>query len=362
MHRNLLPGLVSAIAAALISLAPSSSAAADVPQTLTHQGRLYDASGNAVTGIVEVEFNIYDAPDAGVAIWTEKLMVTFDEGYFSVQLGATKAFTGVFDGSVRYFGIKVGADPEMAPRVAIRSVPYAMVAGNAIGDITPTSVSIGGTEVINATGDWVGNPTGLIGPTGPQGDPGAMGPAGPTGAAGPAGATGPTGPAGAVGPTGAQGAQGPMGLPGATGPAGAAGPAGATGIVATATFNGFAGSGPFTGTNAYAFVGPTASVTVAAGQRLTASAIAPLATTTGTAAVYAGICYQPSAGGALTNFVGGAFSVVQIGTVRTGTPAAASVTNLTAGTYNVGFCMNPINNTIAINSNDYVNGWVHVTN
>jgi hypothetical protein len=145
MTRNLLPGLVSVIAGAIISLAPAPSMAADVPQTLTHQGRLYDASGNAVTGIVEVEFNIYDAPDAGVPVWTEKLSVTFDEGYFSVQLGATKPFGALFDGSVRYFGIKVGADPEMAPRVAIRSVPYAMVAGNAIGDITPTSISIGGS-------------------------------------------------------------------------------------------------------------------------------------------------------------------------------------------------------------------------
>jgi hypothetical protein len=70
------------------------------------------------------------------------------------------------------------------------------MANHAVGDITPTSISINGATVIDATGNWVGSPTGLVGPTGPAG------PAGPTG---PAGAQGPAGPAGPAGPTGPQG-------------------------------------------------------------------------------------------------------------------------------------------------------------
>jgi Collagen triple helix repeat (20 copies) len=337
MNRNLLPGLVSAFAAAIISLAPASSVAADVPQTLTHQGRLYDANGNAVTGIVEVEFNIYDAPDAGVPLWNEKISVTFDDGYFSVQLGATKPFTDVFDGSVRYFGVKVGADPEMAPRVAIRSVPYAMTAGNAVGDITPTSISVGGTTIIDSLGQWVGSPTGLVGPTGPQGPQGDPGPAGPAGING------------IPGPPGAAGAAGPIG------------PTGPTGIVSTAVFNGYATTGPFTSMTAYGFVGAAqATVSVAAGQRLTAAAVAPLGTTTGTASAQVGICYQLGTD-PLVNFVGGAYTYLQIGTTRSGTPAAGSITGLPAGTYKVGFCIYNTG-TVAINNNDFVNGWVQVTN
>lgn len=56
---------------------------------------------------------------------------------------------------------------------------------------TSVGFSVKGTTVINASGAWVGSPTGLVGPTGPAD------PSGVTGAAGAVGATGSTGPAGA---------------------------------------------------------------------------------------------------------------------------------------------------------------------
>jgi Collagen triple helix repeat (20 copies) len=71
------------------------------------------------------------------------------------------------------------------------------------------AVAINGTTIINASGQWVGSPTGLVGP---------QGPAGPIGPAGPQGATGVTGPAGPQGPTGATGATGATGPQGPTGP------------------------------------------------------------------------------------------------------------------------------------------------
>jgi hypothetical protein len=55
------------------------------------------------------------------------------------------------------------------------------------------ALAIAGTPVINSNGQWVGSPTGLIGPQGPIGLTGATGPVGPQGATG---ATGPQGPAG----------------------------------------------------------------------------------------------------------------------------------------------------------------------
>jgi len=58
-------------------------------------------------------------------------------------------------------------------------------------------IRVNGGQIINSTGCWVGNNSGLVGPTG------STGPTGPTGGAGTNGATGPTGPTGPSGPAGA---------------------------------------------------------------------------------------------------------------------------------------------------------------
>lgn len=227
--RRFIAALKAALAASLLA-APLAAA---VPTTITHQGRLFDPGGKPVTSTLAVVFTVYDGPGAGAnVLWTETHGIGFEEGYFSVELGADKPFeAGVFDGSVRYLGIQVGSDEEMTPRAAVRSVPYALLANDVNGDINPASVSIPGVGmVINKDGQWVGDPTGLIGPpgaTGATGAAGADGAQGPMGPAGPIGPTGPAGPTGAIGPPGlpgATGATGPAGPPGAQGPAGPAGP------------------------------------------------------------------------------------------------------------------------------------------
>jgi hypothetical protein len=112
-----------------------------------------------------------------------------------------------------------------------------MVAGDAVGDIHPSSVTVSGQQVIDAHGNWVGPPTGLVGPAGPTGPQGLAGASGATGAMGPMGPVGATGAVGATGPqgvAGATGAVGPMGSSGntgAVGPTGPQGPAGAGGFV-----------------------------------------------------------------------------------------------------------------------------------
>jgi hypothetical protein len=47
----------------------------------------------------------------------------------------------------------------MTPRQTVSSVPYAVVSTNAVGNITPTSVSVADAAVINAQGQWVGPST-----------------------------------------------------------------------------------------------------------------------------------------------------------------------------------------------------------
>ena len=226
---------------ASILLARSAGA---VPGTITHQGRLYDAGAQPVSGTLDVAFAIYDDAASPTPIWSEVHSVTFEDGYFSVALGALVPFdAAVFDGSTRHLGITVGSDPEMTPRAVVGSVPYALLAGNVTGDITPSSVSIAGFgEVIDANGNWVGSPTGLVGPEGPEGPQGIAGPTGPAGADGAAGPIGPTGPDGA---TGATGPTGPDGATGATGPAGADGATGATGAAGATGADGATGpAGP----------------------------------------------------------------------------------------------------------------------
>jgi hypothetical protein len=215
------------------SLAASAvGSAASVPQTLTQQGRLFDAKGAPITGQLDITFTLYDAAQNGKSLWTETLTVTLDDGYFSAALGAKNTLDGVFTGAPLYLGVAVDKDAEMEPRAEVASVPYALVAGNAIGDITPSTVTVGGKVVIDASGKWVGDPTGLVGPAGaqgPAGPAGADGKNGADGAVGPAGPQGPKGDVGPAGPTGPQGAKGDTGATGATGPQGPKGDTGATG-------------------------------------------------------------------------------------------------------------------------------------
>jgi hypothetical protein len=221
-------GSVWAVALAVTALA--GAARAGVPQSLSHQGRLYDAADKPVSGMLSLTFAVYADVAATTPLWTETDLVTFDEGYFSVSLGATTPFPAdLFDGSVRALGITVGADPEMTPRVAVQSVPYAFVAGDVKGDIHPSSVVVNGATVIDGSGNWTGPMGGLQGPVGPMGPAGPTGPAGATGAPGATGAMGPVGPQGPVGATGPVGPTGPAGNPGAVGPTGAQGPSGIVG-------------------------------------------------------------------------------------------------------------------------------------
>ncbi|HEX3773447.1 MAG TPA: hypothetical protein VHV51_03230 [Polyangiaceae bacterium] len=131
--------LVSGLALLALAYAPSASAAApSVPGALTQQGRLLDAAGNPVDGVaLEFTFALYTAATgaANTAIWTEKQTITPDGGYFSARLGETTPFPAtIFDGSrgTLFLGITIGTDTEMAPRQELSSVPFALLAGNAL--------------------------------------------------------------------------------------------------------------------------------------------------------------------------------------------------------------------------------------
>jgi hypothetical protein len=153
---------IGVLVAGVLGVSLGSSARADVPAYLTQQGRLFDSMKNPVSGMTTFVFSLYTTASAGTAVWTETQLITLDSGYFSAQLGEVTAIppttfvNAASMGQTLYLGIKVNSDPELSPRQPLLSVPYALVAQNAIGDITPHTVSVNGKQVIDSNGNWVG--------------------------------------------------------------------------------------------------------------------------------------------------------------------------------------------------------------
>jgi hypothetical protein len=87
----------------------------------------------------------------------------------------------------------------------------------------------------------------------------------------------------------------------------------------------------------------------------------PLAVALGTASqqVSVDLCYQMS-GGAITNFTGFSYSDVYVTSDRSLYTVTASKAP-GAGTWTVGACVHNFN-AAALSNNDYVNGWMMVTN
>lgn len=127
-------------------LAFSSLIYADVPRMINYQGKITTPAGALIDTTVQMVFKIYDAATDGGVLWTETQPgVVVEKGVFSVLLGSGNPIPdSVFDGNVRYLGVKVGADPEMTPRKAIVSVGYAF---------TDCDWTIDGNDIYRLNGD-----------------------------------------------------------------------------------------------------------------------------------------------------------------------------------------------------------------
>jgi hypothetical protein len=115
---------------AIIGLAGTAWAEAPIiPEKFGFQGRLTDASGNPISGSVNLTFKLYTA--GGTEKWSSgSLGVTLNDGLYSVELGDSALSNLPFD--VPYhLGIAVESDDEMTPRYPLLSSPYAMRAKRA---------------------------------------------------------------------------------------------------------------------------------------------------------------------------------------------------------------------------------------
>lgn len=101
-----------------------------VPATLAYQGYLTGSEGQPLDGNLAIEFALYIATSGGSAVWQEAHpAVPVRAGFFQVELGLIESLPdSVFDGPL-FLGIAIDGDPELTPRSALASVPFARRAG-----------------------------------------------------------------------------------------------------------------------------------------------------------------------------------------------------------------------------------------
>ncbi len=119
-----------ALFVALIAV-PATASAQTVPVVIPIQGILTDAQEQPVTGNVSMTFTIYGG---NTALFAETIPVDVENGFYSVNLGATEALSASYfqNGEAVQLGIKVGTDAEMSPLLDFGSVPYALVSEFAV--------------------------------------------------------------------------------------------------------------------------------------------------------------------------------------------------------------------------------------
>lgn len=380
----------------------SVAAYAQVPNKFNYQAVARNAAGQPLTNKnINLRLTLRSSAN-GVSLYAEtRKVLTNDFGLFTIVIGSAGAASttgniNTIDWGAGNIYLAVEADPlggnsfVALGNTELVSVPYAMYAVN--GKKGDTGVQ-GATGLQGPTGNT--GVQGPAGPAGPVGVTGAMGPqgiqglTGTTGAAGPAGpigatgaqgiqglpgaigatgATGPAGPIGPIGPVGATGVAGPQGLQGVAGPAGpqgatgpqgaqgATGPEGGSSIHNSGLLAGYVGASIAGTSVVYVFVGPTATVTTTANQRIMVWGEMPIGLAAGLPAqsVIVGGAFQSVVPGSpVTNMVGGLYSVHTVGSQKTAIPFSGSVVP-GAGTWKVGAAIENVG-AHALTDNDYVN-------
>jgi hypothetical protein len=139
-----------------ITLVAALSISAAVPTTISYQGLLSDDTGQPIAdNDYSVTFTIYNSAGAGDSIWAEIQTVSTADGLFTVLLGANNPLVDtVFNGTTRFLGIKIEAGPELLPRTAMVSVPFAFRASQSDSS---DAVTDGGIDLTDIGQNGAGN-------------------------------------------------------------------------------------------------------------------------------------------------------------------------------------------------------------
>ncbi len=175
-QRALLPLRLLVLLATALLLA--GAAQAEVPSTISYQGRLTTPAGVPVAdGTYSVTFRLYDESTGGNLFWEELKSVSTKGGLFSVQLGQTYPLDqSTLSIPNLFLAIQIGAGAELTPRSKLNVVPYATLVGTVegangggiIGDVYATgqvsgSSSTGSGGYFQSFKTTPGNQHGLVG-------------------------------------------------------------------------------------------------------------------------------------------------------------------------------------------------------
>lgn len=130
-----------ALAALVAALAVAPRARADAPALVPIQGFLTDSEGTPISGATEMTFSLYTSESTTTPLYRETQSVVVQDGYFTAYIGDVVPLgLAVFrDNGTLYVGVRIGGDPELAPRALLGSVPFAGFAQYA-GEVPFTGV------------------------------------------------------------------------------------------------------------------------------------------------------------------------------------------------------------------------------
>ncbi|MCI0541640.1 MAG: hypothetical protein L0Z50_41100 [Verrucomicrobiales bacterium] len=132
--------ILSRVLLVLVALLPLSIAALAQTSatTITFQGALNGADGKSLNGTYDLTLQFYEDATTPVPVAvTNVANVTVAGGIVSTSLPVDLTW---FNGQTRYLGISINNAPELAPRVLITAVPYALSAFSlSYGSVTVSS-------------------------------------------------------------------------------------------------------------------------------------------------------------------------------------------------------------------------------
>jgi hypothetical protein len=131
-----------------------SLAGAEIPQMISYQGKVTDASGTPVAdGSYTMRFRIYDAVSAGTLLWDSGAQpVTVAGGIFSVLLGESPQPAIMLDFNADYWLQVTFSGVDQAPRQRLASTGYAyMASGLVAGTEVSGAVTTGTLSALKGT-------------------------------------------------------------------------------------------------------------------------------------------------------------------------------------------------------------------
>jgi len=137
------------ILSALFFVLGMQAAWGQIPQTISYQGVLTNASGEAVPdGNYNLAFKLYDAATDGTELWSEAQSVEVSKGLFNVILGSITPLTLGFDRPY-WLGLTLGQDSELTPRIELTASAYSLNA-RSIADSAVTGSKIANDQIVRS--------------------------------------------------------------------------------------------------------------------------------------------------------------------------------------------------------------------